>query len=312
MFFDEIRVFVHKIGYIGTKSCKIGFRHNDKKVENKVEFYDKMTNIPKKLLSIPSLLSHVLGIPAFLLFFVLIYSPSWIVEMLDMHSGRHTFNLLMVMCIVLGVLCASRIPVTSVRKYLKNFTWLRYILWCLAEIAAMAAFVALYLTLTARLWQPESSVSYFSTLGWSAALVGSIVAYPYLLLNFLFSALEKPELPVPEEELVRLTDSTQQLKLVVASTAIVYVEASTNYVIIKYTDGDLLKDYQLRNTMKTLEPLLHKHGIIRCQRSFFINPRHVTALRKDKEGLIVAELDIQGLRSIPVSPNYYDNLSKLL
>ncbi len=271
-----------------------------------------MANIPKKLLSVPSLLAHVLGIPAFMLFFVLIYSPNWIVAMLDMQVGRHTFNLLMVMCIVLGVLCVSRIPVTSVRKYLNHFTWLRYILWCLAEIGAMAAFVALYLTLSARVWAPDGGASYFSTLGWSAALVGSIVIYPYLLLNFLFAVLEKPEQQLPEDELVRLHDSTQQLKLVVASSAIVYIEASTNYVIIKYTEGERVKDYQLRNTMKTLEPQLRKHGIIRCQRSFFVNPRHVTALRKDKEGLIIAELDVQGVRSIPVSPNYYDNLSKLL
>ena len=271
-----------------------------------------MTNIPKKILSIPSLLSHVLAIPAFLLFFVLIYSPGWIVEMLDMNAGRHTFNLLMVMCIVLGVLCASRIPVTSVRRYLKDFTWLRYILWCLAEIGAMAAFVALYLTLSGKQWNPEGGWSYFVTLGWSAALVGSIVIYPYLLLNFLFTVLEKPEEQLSEEELVRFTDNLQQLKLVVAASAIVYIEASTNYVIIKYMEGERVKDYQLRNTMKTLEPLLQKHGIIRCQRSFFINPRHVTALRKDKEGLILAELDVPDVKNIPVSPNYYDNLSKML
>lgn len=271
-----------------------------------------MAKIPNKLLSVPSLLAHVLGIPAFLLFFVLIYSPEWIVSMLDMNAGRHTFNLLMVMCIVLGVLCMSRIPVTSVRRYLSGFSWLHYILWCLAEIAAMAAFVALYLTLMARQWDPAGGSSYFGTLGWSAALVGSIVIYPYLLLNFLFSVLQKPEQQLPEDELVRLHDSTQQLKLVVASTAIVYIEASTNYVIIKYTEGERVKDYQLRNTMKTLEPQLRKHGIIRCQRSFFVNPRHVTALRKDKEGLILAELDVPGTRTIPVSPNYYDNLSKLL
>ena len=271
-----------------------------------------MAIIPKKLLSVPSLLAHVLVIPAFLLFFVLIYSPGWIVDMLDMSAGRKTFNLLMVMCIALGVLCLSRIPVTSVRKYLKNFNWLRYILWCLAEIAGIATFVALYLTLMARVWQPDGGASYFATLGWSAALIGSIVVYPYLLLNFLFAVLEKPEQQLPEDELIRLHDSTQQLKLVVASSAVVYIEAATNYVIIKYTEGERVKDYQLRNTMKTLEPQLRKHGIIRCQRSFFVNPRHVTALRKDKEGLIIAELDIQGTRTIPVSPNYYDNLSKLL
>ena len=270
-----------------------------------------MTKIPKKLLSVPSLLAHVLVIPAFLLFFVLIYSPEWIVAMLDMGAGRHTFNLLMVMCIVLGVLCASRIPVTCVRKYLTNFTWLRYVLWCLAEVAAMSAFVALYLTLSAHQWQPDGGASYFATLGWSAALVGSIVLYPYLLLNFLFATMERPE-ELSEEELVRLHDNLQQLKLVVAASAILYIEAATNYVIIKYLEGERVKDYQLRNTMKTLEPILLKHGIIRCQRSFFVNPKHVTALRKDKEGLIAAELDVQSMRSIPVSPNYYDNLSKLL
>ncbi|MBQ7530423.1 MAG: LytTR family transcriptional regulator [Paludibacteraceae bacterium] len=271
-----------------------------------------MAKIPNKLLSVPSLLAHVLVIPAFLLFFVLIYSPGWIVDMLDMGAGRKTFNLLMVMCIILGVLCVSRIPVTSVRRHLHNFSWLRYILWCMAEVACMSAFVSLYLTLVARQWAPDGGESYFTTLGWTAALVGSIVIYPYLLLNFLLAILEKPDPAPSEDELVRLYDSYQQLKLVVASSAIVYIEAAANYLIIKYTEGERVKDYQLRNTMKTLEPMLQKHGIIRCQRSFFVNPRHVTALRKDKEGLIVAELDIREARPIPVSPNYYDNLSRLL
>lgn len=271
-----------------------------------------MTTIPKKILSIPSLLAHVLAIPAFLLFFVLLYSPEWIDQMLDMGTGKETFNLLMVMCIVLGVLCASRIPVTCVRQYLSNFTWLRYILWCLAELAAMSAFVALYLTLMRNVQLGGAVTSYFATLGWSAALVGSVVIYPYLLLNFLFVLMSKPEESVSEDELVRLHDNAQQLKLVVASSAILYVEAAANYLIIKYTEGMRIKEYQLRNTMKALEPQLLKHGIIRCQRSFFVNPRHVTALRKDKDGLIIAELDITSARNIPVSPNYYDNLSKLL
>ena len=47
----------------------------------------QMLLIPKKLLSVPSLLAHVLAIPAFLLFFVLLYSPEWIVDMLDMQVG---------------------------------------------------------------------------------------------------------------------------------------------------------------------------------------------------------------------------------
>lgn len=271
-----------------------------------------MKVIPHKLLAVPSLLAHVLAIPAFLLFFVLIYQPTWVVNMLNMDADRWIFNLLMIMCIVLGVLCASRIPVTCVRGHLQNFTWFRYTLWCFAEVAAMSAFVALYLTVTKNALLGEVVTSYFTTLGWSAALVGSIVVFPYLLLNLMFAILEKPEELLPEDEPVRLHDSTQQLKLVVAASAIVYIEAAANYLIIKYSEGFRVKEYQLRNTMKAVEPQLRKHGIIRCQRSFFVNPKHVTALRKDKDGLIIAELDIQNARTIPVSPTYYDNLSKLL
>jgi len=258
------------------------------------------------------MLAHVLIIPVFMLFFVLIYLPKWMINLLNMGADRWIFNLLMVICIVLGVLCASRIPITCVRSRLREFSWLRYTLWCIAEIIVTSAFVALYLTVTRNALLGGIVTDYFSTLGWSTAMVGSVVIYPYLLLNFVFAILDRHEQQVPDDELIRLHDSSQQLKLVVASGAVVYVEAAANYLIIKYTEGERLKEYQLRNTMKTLEPQLQKHGIIRCQRSFFVNPKHVTALRKDKEGLIIAELDIQNTRTIPVSPTYYDNLSRLL
>ena len=296
------------------KIAKKEFRPNKKSDEN-------MASIPPKLLSVPSLLAHVLIIPAFYLFFVLIYHPAWVIDLLDMNADKMIFNLLMMMCIVLGILCASRIPVTCVRKRL-TIRWLHYILWSLAELAAISAFGALYLTLMNNYLLGEVVTSYFGTLGWTAAMIGSILLYPYLLLDFIFTLLQKPEETVQEDELVRFQDSTGQLKLVLASSAIVYVEASTNYVIIKYTEGERLRDYQLRNSMKAIEPLLAKHGITRCQRSYFINPKHVTALRKDKEGVILAELDTaslqernltsSALRIIPVSPRYYDELSKML
>lgn len=271
-----------------------------------------MKIIPNKLLSVSSMLAHVLVIPVFFLFFVLIYLPEWMINLLNMDADRWVFNLLMVTCIILGVLCASRIPITCVRSRLYGFSWLRYTLLGIGEVILMSVFVALYLTVTRNALLGGVVTSYFTTLGWSAAMVGSIVIFPYLLLNFIFVILEQHEQQIPEDELIRLHDSSQQLKLVVASAAVVYVEADSNYLAVKYLEGERLKEYQLRNTMKALEPQFRKHGIIRCQRSFFINPRHVTALRKDKDGLIIAELDVRNARTIPVSPNYYDNLSRLL
>jgi DNA-binding LytR/AlgR family response regulator len=77
-------------------------------------------------------------------------------------------------------------------------------------------------------------------------------------------------------------------------------------------EGEKQKDYSLRQSMRGIEELMERHGIIRCQRSYFVNPRHVTVLRRDKEGFIQAELDIPNSKPVPVSPKYYEQLSNLL
>ena len=77
-------------------------------------------------------------------------------------------------------------------------------------------------------------------------------------------------------------------------------------------EGEKLKEYSLRQSMRGIEDLMSKHGIIRCQRSYFVNPRHVKVLRRDKEGFIQAELDINTSKPVPVSPKYYEQLSKML
>ena len=111
---------------------------------------------------------------------------------------------------------------------------------------------------------------------------------------------------------IAATDSTGRLKLVIAHDVLLYVEAQENYVSIHYMEGEKMKEYSLRQSMRGIEELMEKHGIVRCQRSYFVNPRHVTVLRRDKEGFIQAELDIKDSKSVPVSPKYYEQLSKLL
>ena len=117
---------------------------------------------------------------------------------------------------------------------------------------------------------------------------------------------------VSEEYLVRFTDNTGRLKLVIAHDVILFVEAQENYISIHYMEGEKLKEYSLRQSMRGIEELMEKHGIIRCQRSYFVNPQHVKVLRRDKEGFIQAELDVAQSKSVPVSPKYYEQLSKLL
>ena len=123
---------------------------------------------------------------------------------------------------------------------------------------------------------------------------------------------QKEETATYDDTLMRFVDNTQRVKLMIASSAVLYIKAEENYVHIRYMEGDRLKEYALRASMKSLEELMNKHGLIRCQRSYFINPQHVKVLRRDKEGMITAELNNTQAPPIPVSPRYYEQLTKWL
>ena len=123
---------------------------------------------------------------------------------------------------------------------------------------------------------------------------------------------QKEEQTNYDDSLMRFVDNTQRVKLMIASSAVLYIKAEENYVHIRYMEGERLKDYSLRASMKSLEELMQKHGLIRCQRSYYINPQHIKVLRRDKEGMITAELHTPLAQPIPVSPRYYDELAKWL
>ena len=142
---------------------------------------------------------------------------------------------------------------------------------------------------------------------------------PYLIVTIIYILLsfrEKPEDNItggaPDTPLVSFLDIYRNPRLIVAPSAVLYIEAKENYVDIHYTEDGAVKKFELRATMASLEEVAAQHGYIRCQRSFYVNPEHVTVLRKESGGLIFAELDESGLPGIPVSRKYCDELSKKL
>ena len=64
--------------------------------------------------------------------------------------------------------------------------------------------------------------------------------------------------------------------------------------------------------MKALEDTLSKHGLIRCHRSYFINPAYIKIVHRDSSGIIVAELKQDNFESIPISRKYQDAITRLL
>lgn len=264
-----------------------------------------MKKVPRSMLSVSTMLLHVIGIPAYFLGFILTYKCIWMVDFLDAGRGQLIFNTLMLSSILIGVLCISRIPATIMRKEVQFTLW-QYGLWSVGEIVGFSAFAALYMALI------YGNYGYFPAFAKCIRISFAVLPFAYAIIDLIVALLYPDEDEVAEEDLVRFADNTGRLKLVIAQDVILYIEAQENYVSIHYMDGEKLKDYSLRQTMRGIEELMQKHGIIRCQRSYFVNPRHVTVLRRDKEGMIQAELDTTPGRQVPVSPKYYEQLSKML
>lgn len=267
-----------------------------------------MNTFPSVFRKLRCQLLYIMGIPAFFLSFMLIYQPSHAANLLEMEQNMLSFNTTIIMCILLGVMIISRVLMLVLSHYQLRLTWARYIYWEIAELITMSMFMALYLTLMYK-----GAFPYFHMVGQSLYALLLICIYPYVIFNLSMVMMEqKEEQTNYDDSLMRFVDNTQRVKLMIASSAVLYIKAEENYVHIRYMEGERLKDYSLRASMKSLEELMHKHGLIRCQRSYYINPQHIKVLRRDKEGMITAELNTPHTLPIPVSPRYYDELAKWL
>ncbi len=266
-----------------------------------------MNKLPLIFTTLRSNLTFILAIPAFWLCFVLSYHPTRLLYLLNMGQNMLNFNTTIIMCILLGVMILSRTILMVIHRTIK-LNWFKFLVWELSEIIAMSFFTALYITL-----MYHGEYSYFHMVGQCLFHLLLISIFPYVIFDLAFAYVSLVEQDtLYDDSLMRFMDNTQKLKLMIASSAVLYIEADENYVHIRYMEGERLKDYPLRASMKSLEELTQKHGLIRCQRSYYINPQHVKVLRRDKEGMISAELSVPNQKSIPVSPKYYDSLAKWL
>ena len=264
-----------------------------------------MNKIPASLQSVTMLLIHIFAVPVFFLVFILLYESRWMTEFLNAGNEMTTFNTLILTSILIGIQTFSRVGMFFAGKK-HRLSWWQYTLWSFGEVFVFTCFAALYMALI------YGTLGYFPALAKCQQLALGTLCFPYTIFALLMAYIRPDEDETAEEDLVRFADNTGRLKLVIAHDVILYIEAQENYVSIHYMEGEKQKEYSLRQSMRGIEELMEKHGIIRCQRSYFVNPRHVKVLRRDKEGMIQAELDIAESKPVPVSPQYYEQLSKLL
>lgn len=270
-----------------------------------------MKAISNAFFKMPVICIFFLGIPVFLFLFVLSYSPFNLEEFLSVGQDKFTLYLLVVTLIVLGVLVISRMLMFILRSHLV-INLPQYILWCVLEIVAAGLFMSIPMAIG---W--SGVYPYFTVMNWCVLYLAGILVYPYAIITlavYLHDYYHKAA-AVPftdEKKLIRFQDENKRLKLIVSSDAVLYIEAEENYVHIIHLDNGRVKDFTLRSSMRALEELLSRHSLVRCHRSYYVNPSHVDLVKKDVNGFALAQLDRDGIKPVPVSRRYYDALSAML
>lgn len=265
-----------------------------------------MTDLPAVFRKPTSQVIHALAIPLAFFAFVLIYRPFNLGE--ELLLGRFSFgvNLTLIACIIFGSMALMRVLFHLVRERISNPA---YYFWCLLEITVAALFVALYVWLMRRCVEP-----YFVVVTHLYGWLFSVLLIPYVITGMALALVERYSQPIeePSQELkMRFYDERKNLKLVVTTASVLYIAAQENYVQVFYLEGERVRDYLVRASMRSIEELCAENGLKRCHRSFYLNPAHVKTLRREKEGVIVAELDVAG-QEVPVTKRYYDDLVAIL
>lgn len=252
---------------------------------------------------------HSLVIPIFILIFITFYKPLGIHELLTMEHANFAFNSAIIFCIILVSTSITRGWLYLIGKY-KNISRTIYTLWCFAEMTIAALFSSLYVTLMLK-----EPVSYFEIAGTFILLITTTAIYPYsiLMLGYELYAKNNEEQERPDEKsLIRFYDEYKKLRFVITPEAVIFIKSEDNYVQIHYLDQGKTKKFILRSSMKALEETLTKRGLVRCHRSYFINPEYIKIVRRDNTGIIVAELKQENYESIPISRKYQDAITRLL
>lgn len=265
-----------------------------------------MSELPSNFRRVASQAIHIVALPLSFFAFVLIYRPFNVAEAMTL--GRLSFgvNLTLISCVIFGSMAIMRGLFYLVRRRIDSLT---YFFWCIGEMVVAVFFVALYAWLMERTVEP-----YFLVVSRACGWVFPVLIFPYVIITLsLFLAAQTRYRNQPsEEQRIRFYDERHTLKLVVAAQSVLFIEAEENYINIYYTDEDRVRNYLVRRSMKSIEEICATHGLLRCHRSFYVNPSRVKVLRKDREGAIMAELDTPQTPEIPVTKRYYDALSAAL
>lgn len=208
----------------------------------------------------------------FALLFVVFYEPFEIKSLLTMENSSFTFNVTMLFCILLAAISITRSWLYFIGKF-RNLSRVEYALWCIAEVLVASLFMALYLSL-----MMSSAPPYYELVGRALKITAATCVYPHVFIwagmeaNTKIATLSQKS---DDNSLIRFYDEYKKLRLVIAPEAVLFIKSEDNYAQINYMDKGKPQKFILRSSMKALEDTLKQHGLIRCHRSYSVNPSFI-------------------------------------
>lgn len=284
---------------------------------------------PRFLLESRTLAGSVIAIVFFSIVFMLIYGPysstSWLTLMAggqgiaEAFSGFHA-----VMASIIFYLIA--ITFLALSKVVLYYIGNRYqltkdhlFLWIGGEVVMISLIYTIFTTLFNL--APQSL--FLSIWGRAILVLSVIIVVPYIiclqqatnrhqkqLLDRMGMNVMSEKTEDADPKLIHLTDGTGRLKMSINIDSLYYVESQDNYVKIYYDSDGKLCNYMLRSTTKAIET---KFGswLIRCHRGYLVNKNKIRIFRNDRDGMYIILMH-DGIRNIPVSKSYAQNIQRML
>lgn len=105
------------------------------------------------------------------------------------------------------------------------------------------------------------------------------------------------------DDMYRFYDEKGELKLLVQSQMVYFIEGADNYVVVYYSQGNKVEHIIIRNTLRNIAWRFRDQRLVRCHRSYIVNCDKVKMLKR-VDGDILLDLGVETLPNIPVSKSY--------
>lgn len=201
---------------------------------------------------------------------------------------------------------------------LKTFKVCSLILWCAFELLLMAfAFFMIY-SPTYDNWMGRI-YDYLDTV----RIVGLVATVPYVLVILYLAFREKLstfkeiEKITPGtildrgDKLLTIKGEKDKVVLAIKYCQLLYIKSAGNYLEIYYLKGGKLAKELVRARLKELEEKIVDTNVVKVHRSYLVNVRHISSLKKTKKSY---EIIVQHIPDviIPVSSGFKSSFEEAL